>query len=143
MKFKKPAARTACSILAIIAILQFSLFGPAVGTINADNDRDEGRKTATPIKHVIIIIGENRTFDHIFATYKPKADEDVNNLLSEGIIQEDGTPGPNYSRAHQHSADVTGSPVFQLSPTTGKALYPVLPAPLNGGPKDACTSNGM
>jgi len=25
--------------------------------------------TLTPIKHVIIIIGENRTFDHIFATY--------------------------------------------------------------------------
>ena len=27
--------------------------------------------TRTPIKHVIIIIGENRTFDHIFATYTP------------------------------------------------------------------------
>jgi hypothetical protein len=27
--------------------------------------------TLTPIKHVIVIIGENRTFDHIFATYKP------------------------------------------------------------------------
>ena len=27
--------------------------------------------TMTPIKHVIVIIGENRTFDHIFATYEP------------------------------------------------------------------------
>jgi phospholipase C len=25
--------------------------------------------TATPIKHVIVIVGENRTFDHLFATY--------------------------------------------------------------------------
>lgn len=27
------------------------------------------RKTASPIKHVIVILGENRTFDHQFATY--------------------------------------------------------------------------
>ena len=29
--------------------------------------------TRTPIKHVIYIIGENRTFDHAFATYVPRA----------------------------------------------------------------------
>src|SRR4029077_1150478 len=29
-------------------------------------------KTATPIKHVIVLIGENRTFDHVFATYVPR-----------------------------------------------------------------------
>ena len=28
--------------------------------------------TATPIKHVIVLIGENRTFDHVFATYVPR-----------------------------------------------------------------------
>jgi phospholipase C len=28
--------------------------------------------TATPIKHVIIIVGENRSFDHLFAAYVPK-----------------------------------------------------------------------
>ncbi len=28
--------------------------------------------TTTPIKHVIVIIGENRSFDHVFATYQPK-----------------------------------------------------------------------
>ena len=31
--------------------------------------------TATPIKHVIVIIGENRTFDHVSATYKPKSSD--------------------------------------------------------------------
>ncbi len=30
-------------------------------------------QTRTPIKHVIVIIGENRSFDHVFATYKPQA----------------------------------------------------------------------
>jgi phospholipase C len=34
----------------------------------ADSDSD-AIKTASPIKHVIIIIGENRSFDHLFATY--------------------------------------------------------------------------
>jgi phospholipase C len=76
--------------------------------------------TKIPIQHVIIIIGENRTFDHLFATYQPKPGNTVNNLLSEGIINADGSPGPNYSLAQQYSADITGSPVFELSPTTGK-----------------------
>ena len=49
--------------------------------------------TATPIKHVLIIIGENRSFDHLFATYVPRnTNESVLNLLSEGIINADGTP---------------------------------------------------
>src|SRR5204863_2931714 len=58
--------------------------------------------TATPIKHVIIIVGENRSFDHLFATYVPKnRSEKVLNLLSERIINQDGTPGPNFAQAHQ------------------------------------------
>ena len=62
-------------------------------------------QTQTPIKHVIIIIGENRTFDHIFATYKPvNKDEKVLNLLSEGIVKADGSPGPNYRDALQYQA---------------------------------------
>jgi phospholipase C len=81
---------------------------------------------------VIVIIGENRTFDHIFAIYVPKGGNTVNNLLSEGIIKADGAPGPNYSKTVQYSADVTGSTTFQLAPTSGKTPYSVLPAPLNG-----------
>ena len=60
-------------------------------------------KTTSPIKHVIVIIGENRSFDHIFATYKPNKDETVDNLLSKGIVNEDGTPGPNFNRALQYT----------------------------------------
>jgi len=140
MAFKKSAANLrqgARVILAFVALMQSS-FGPLVqGAKAADST------TNTPIKHVIIIVGENRTFDHIFATYKPVAGESVNNLLSEGIIKDDGTNGPNYPLAHQYSADITGSLVYEPSPTTGKALYTALPAPLTGGPTDVCTNNGM
>src|SRR5438105_13519605 len=60
--------------------------------------------TTTPIQHVIVIIGENRTFDHVFATYQPTSTDSISNLLSEGIVNADGTPGPNFSLASQSSA---------------------------------------
>ena len=41
--------------------------------------------TTTPIKHVIVIVGENRSFDHVFATYTPPHGT-VSNLLSKGIV---------------------------------------------------------
>jgi phospholipase C len=86
--------------------------------------------TATPIKHVIVIIGENRTFDHVFATYKPRRHESVSNLLSKGIVNEDGTPGPNFSQASQSTASDTS--VYELSPS-GNTPYAVLPPVLAGG----------
>src|ERR1700693_1544054 len=79
-------------------VFQFSLGGMFAPSLQAQ----QTPKTASPIKHVIIIVGENRTFDHVFATYKPKAGESVNNLLSEGIVNEDGTNGPNYAKAQQY-----------------------------------------
>jgi phospholipase C len=126
--------------LATLALMQFSLFGPLAGSAEA---HDHGGGTRSPIKHVIVIVGENRTFDHIFATYKPREGEQVDNLLSKQIVKEDGTPGKNFWKAYQYSADVTGTTTFQLSPTTKKTLYPVLPAPLNGGPTNVCTDNGI
>src|SRR5205823_13331016 len=58
-------------------------------------------ETATPIKHVIVLLGENRTFDHIFGTFEPNAGQTIVNLLSQGIMNADGSPGPNYARAAQ------------------------------------------
>ena len=58
-------------------------------------------KTATPIKHVVVVIGENRSFDHVYATYVPQGGQAVLNLLSEGIVQADGSPGPNFAAARQ------------------------------------------
>jgi len=58
-------------------------------------------KTASPIQHVIIVVGENRSFDHVYATYLPRGGQAVLNLLSEGIVEADGSPGPNFAAARQ------------------------------------------
>jgi len=89
-------------------------------------------KTATPIKHVIVIIGENRTFDHVFATYQPKHGQTISNLLSKGIVNSDGTPGPNFSLASQSSANDSSTDGYQLSPSSN-VPYSVLPPVLAGG----------
>ena len=88
--------------------------------------------TATPIKHVIVIIGENRTFDHVFATYQPVAGESVSNLLSKGIVNADGTPGPNFALASQSSATDSSDDGYLLSPSSNTP-YSVLPPVLAGG----------
>ena len=120
--------------LATLALVQI-LMTPAVQA-----QATTAPEPKTPIQHVIIIVGENRTFDHLFATYKPHHGNTVNNLLSEKIVHQDGKPGPNYAKAAQRSADVTGSATFELSPST-KTLYTNLPAPLTGGPSNVCADN--
>lgn len=90
--------------------------------------------TKTPIKHVIVIIGENRSFDHLFATYTSPSGDSVMNLLSEGIIKQDGTPGPNFAKAMQYQADGTGS--YSVSPPKASA-YKTLPPPIVGGAQSA------
>ena len=93
----------------------------------------EGHKqptTATPIQHVIVIIGENRSFDHVYGTYKPLGNQTVSNLLSKGIVTADGKPGPNYALTQQNSAlDQT---TYAINPSS-KAAYNPLPAALTGG----------
>jgi len=113
----------------------FSLTASLPAAADADRSVDAIR-TATPIKHVIIIVGENRSFDHLFATYVPaRRDERVRNLLSERIINADGTPGPNFARAHQYeiSSAPNGGKFFSSADLASKALYGTLPAPDVGG----------
>jgi acid phosphatase len=82
--------------------------------------------TATPIKHVIVIIGENHSFDNIFATYKPPGGQKIWNLRSEGIVNANGTPGPNYRKATQLTASDTTA--YSVTPKiTGP--YAALPRP--------------
>src|SRR6516162_2426498 len=88
--------------------------------------------TATPIKHVIIIVGENRSFDHLFATYAPVSKkEKVLNLLSEQIINADGSPGPQFAKAHQYKivSAPNGGKFFSSADMSSKQLYTTLPAP--------------
>src|SRR5499433_2239182 len=118
-----------CSSLLFALIL-------SLGTlVQAQTDPDKAVDkipTASPIKHVIIIVGENRSFDHLFATYEPKhKNERVLNLLSEHIINEDGTPGPNFAKAHQFQivAPPNGGEFFISADMAQKQLYATLPAP--------------
>jgi phospholipase C len=92
--------------------------------------------TTTPIKHVIVIIGENRTFDHVYGTYTPKDGETISNLLSKGIVKANGKPGPNYSLSAQFSAldTTTSGGVYEIDPQS-KSIYSTLPPALAGGPE--------
>ncbi|MGD0300936.1 MAG: alkaline phosphatase family protein, partial [Bryobacteraceae bacterium] len=135
MLFERPLhasqfSRFGLASLALLTVAT-SLFAQQTG----DNN------TTTPIKHVIVIIGENRSFDHVFATYVPKGDQTVWNLLSEGIINADGTPGPNFSKAAQLAATDQAPDTFLLSPAKTPFPSHILPAPLAGGPTDSYVKN--
>ena len=134
MRNRVPQRASACwrfrllSSVALYAMMTNTMAPLAMaGRTAAANDGN----TTTPIKHVIVIIGENRTFDHLFATYKPvNKGEKVLNLLSEGIVKANGLPGPNYAAATQSQAQDTTT--YQLSPGV-KSPYTTLPPPLAGG----------
>jgi phospholipase C len=128
-----------------LAVLQVS-FGPVLAAmstrvVTAPGDLPSpgtlGR-TVTPIKHVIVIIGENRSFDHVFATYLPRRGQSVHNLLSERIVELDANknavPGPNFAKAAQLAAtDVGPADPFLLNPRKQEFPANVLPPPLTGG----------
>src|SRR5271155_122632 len=124
MKFKTLASHTLNGLrmgLTAVALFQFSIIAPLASAQTPSFSNNPSNQTTTPIKHVIVIIGENRSFDHVFATYVPKRGESVNNLLSEGIVKLDGKknaiPGPNFKLAPQAAAaDLGGSDSFLLSP---------------------------
>jgi phospholipase C len=131
------AMRAVRTGLVSTAIFQLAIGSAFANGQTANTPPSRDNDTATPIKHVIVIIGENRTFDHIFATYVPVKGEKVFNLLSEGIVKADGTPGPNFPIAEQKAATDKAPDDFLLSPTTTTFSGSVLPAPLNGGPTDS------
>lgn len=122
-----------------LACFGFSALGiPTLAAAEQMNDHAAQNRTATPIKHVIVIIGENRTFDHIFGAYRPPRGQTISNLLSKGIINADGSPGPNFALAEQYQATLTGPAKYTLSPST-KTAYQILPAPLTGSAHTAAS----
>jgi phospholipase C len=106
----------------------------AAATVSVDDN------TATPIKHVVTIIGENHTFDNVFGTYQPPAGQHVDNLLSEGIVNASGAAGPNASKAQQSQATDTTS--YQVDPTT-TTPYSTLPQPSTTSTSKPCTGQGQ
>jgi phospholipase C len=140
MTFKRVASRALHTLrtgFACLAIAQF-----AVGLPEAQARPTNDGNTTSPIKHVIVIIGENRSFDHVFATYIPKHGQTVDNLLSKGIVKLDANlnaiPGPNFHKAHQLAASdlgaTSGGDPFLLSPPKSEFPNNTLPSPLVGGP---------
>jgi phospholipase C len=127
-------SREVCRYLGCSAALLSTVFNlilpPRLAAQTADST-----PTTSPIKHVIVIIGENRSFDHVYATYQSPSGDKVFNLLSEGIIKANGRPGPNYSLSAQFSAvDTDGG--FSVTPQ-GKSIYPNIPPPVSNGPQFA------
>jgi len=125
--------------LSLFALLSnnFYAFGQSSRLEKSGDDGKKNQiKTETPIKHVIVLIGENRTFDHLFATYQPKHGESISNLLSKGIINSNGGPGPNFAQAQQFQAVAPFRTDFFISLRDNeKAPYQTLPVPtLNFAP---------
>jgi phospholipase C len=87
--------------------------------------------TTTPIKHVIVVVGENASFDTVFGVYQPKRGQSILNLWSQGIVKADGTPGPNYARAVQKIGQNPTS-TYTVQPER-VAPYAKLPQPLLTG----------
>jgi phospholipase C len=80
----------------------------------------------TPIRHLIVVVGENMSFDNLYGTYEPPPGQTVANLLSKGIVKRDGSPGPHVALAAQHTASVRERYLVK-PPRTG--TYKSLPRP--------------
>ena len=87
---------------------------------------DPPKRTKTPIQHVIIIVGENHTFDNLYGTYQPKPGQSIDNLLSKGIVKADGTPGPHFDRAQQR---IGVDQIRYNAETFSVGAYATLPQP--------------
>jgi phospholipase C len=121
-----------CGVLVIASVVAVSSVTPSAGASGA-----RAGDTVSPIKHVIVIIGENHTFDNVFATYQPPPGQQVHNLLSEGIVTTAGAPGANVSQAVQRTATDTAADGYQISPKrTGS--YTTLPQPNTTYVSKAC-----
>ena len=134
MKSPKPTSLSVVlTSLALLASIVTSSLLTAPGTSAHPGSAPQmlgDHMTATPIKHVIVVIGENHTFDNIFGAYKPRHGQHVENLLSEGIINADGSFGPNVARAEQWQAlDTAKNPgAYSINPPKTQP-YATLPQP--------------
>jgi phospholipase C len=104
-------------LLSTAAIVVIAAAAVGAGSVFADSDHDgdhdHGFRTATPIRHLVVIFQENRSFDHYFATYPTatnppgeipfRASRDtptVNNLVTAHLL----TNNPNLNPANGSGA---------------------------------------
>jgi len=110
---------TASGCAALLAL------GPPAAALAAP---DGGPHTTTPIKHVIVIVGENHTFDNVFGVYQPRSGQTVWNLLSKEIVTLNGDPDTDFGKAAQNQANDSPPSKYSIAPTiTGP--YSTLPQP--------------
>jgi phospholipase C len=109
-------------VICAVALYSFSTIVPFSSVV-----AQESGKAQSPIKHIIYILGENRSFDNVYGTYIPQRGETVSNLLSKGIVNADGTPGRNFAEGLQYRVTATDG-TFSISPSP-KTPYKVLPVP--------------
>jgi phospholipase C len=109
------------STVALLAVAATSL-GPVIADQNNDEKADKDAavnpntlKTKYPIKHLVVIFNENRSFDHYFGTYpnavNPEGEplfepakntqRDINNLLSNPTLLDNN---PNLNSANGNAA---------------------------------------
>ena len=128
------------ALLSISAVLLAASFNSTTGQANkAPTDEANHHdcdhhgndcNTATPIKHVIVLIGENWTFDSIFATYQPRHGQSVGNLLSRGYVTASGAPGPDFADSQQFQINQPYPATYFIDAmsTAGKTAYSRPPA---------------
>ncbi len=107
------------------AALSVTLAAATAGLANEAQNSDAASLVGTqsPIKHVIILIGENRGTDHTFGVYKPKGrGQTISNILSKGIVNEDGSPGPHFALAQQFQVKPQ-STYYVGAPDKAKTAY--------------------
>src|SRR5258706_4798505 len=121
-KLRKASISTAIALIVMLTSMLFQ----ATSTSAAGLNTDRNNSAATPIKHVIVIIGENHTFDNIFGTFQPRHGQSVNNLLSQGIVTCSGNLGSDAGLAAQQQA--TDSTTHSLTPMQS-VPYATLPQP--------------
>jgi len=103
----------------------------SVAPATADDNGQGEPQTATPIKHVIVLIGENRSFDNVYGMYRPGNGQSIGNLLSRGIVNAAGDTLLN-TKAQQFSINLPLSSAtyfIDSRATPGKTPYSALPLP--------------
>ncbi len=117
----EPPARKISPMAAAVA----AAIAAAPHAPTAAQARDQA--TTTPIKHLIVVLGRGRSFDHLFGAYRSIPGDRVRNILSEGVIDTLGRPGPNFAEAAQNEAIDTAA--YSISPIRVRP-YARLPATL-------------
>src|SRR4029077_16238993 len=133
---KYAPGKTKLGLMAGVAAAALGALTAGAGAADPDKSVDK-TTTTTPIKHVIVVIAENSSFDHAFGTVQPRDGQKIGNLLSRGIVNADGTPGPNFKRAAQFTV-APQLKYFIDAPDLAKTPYTTLPPPdLNRVPLSA------